>query len=149
MNAMWVNPFCARCKGTAGVRTGIHHRSETKKLDHLVQAEQNEVRETVRSDGLVFRWPAPSLDPPTDPKHPDGTCADAVLLGRPFAVWANITTAVAVQGLENGSVTWSELLLCRVFNALDKTDPGNIRHHLRAASDLIEEWTEELDRRIG
>lgn len=84
-----------------------------------------------------------------EPLHPDGTNADAVLMGRSFAVWAQITVAAAVTGLEDGTATWSELLLCRVFNALEKTDPRDIRSCLKGVSKLVDGWTEELDRRIG
>lgn len=108
-----------------------------------------EPRETVREDGLVFRWPAPPLAEPVEPRHPDGTNAGPQLLGRSFAVLAQVTVAAAVTGLENESVTWSEILLCRVFNALEKTDPRDIRSCLKGVSNLVEEWTEELDRRIG
>ena len=114
---------------------------------------------------MVFRWPAPFLDQKTvpgvlsakdlgmavatEPKHPDGTCATPHLLGRSFVVMSHLVAADVAKSVEAGTVTWSELLLVRVLAALSLKDPGNIRHHLRAVSELIEEWTEELDRRIG
>lgn len=85
----------------------------------------------------------------TEPLHPDGTCAGPQLLGRSFATWSQLLAADVAKATEAGTVTWSELLLVRVLTALSMKGPENIRHQLRVVSDLIDEWTEELDRRIG
>ena len=85
----------------------------------------------------------------SEPKRPDGTCAGPQLLGRSFATWSQLLTADVAKATEAGTVTWSELLLAKVCNALSMKEPQNIAQQLRTVSDLIDEWTEELDRRIG
>lgn len=162
MNASWVNPSCARCGGTTGLRLAVRHRPGS-----WIESDHREVdqtpRETIREDGCVFRWPAPFLDqvpkpgirliapdvPPLEPKHPDGTCATPHLLGRSFEALAYLVAADVAKATKAGTVTWSELLLVRVLNALSVRDPETIRYELSRVRELIEEWTEELDRRIG
>jgi len=164
VDARWVNPSCSQCGGTDGLRLAVRHLGWMQD-EHLTDAAAMKPFESITEDGMIFRWPAPFLDEvpkpgvltakdlgmavATEPRYPDGTCATAHLLGRSFIAMSHLVAADVAKSAEAGTVTWSELLLARVLAALSLKDPGNIRHHLWAVSELIDEWTEELDRRIG
>lgn len=163
MNASWVNPSCARCEGTTGVRLAVRHRGSGWIATEHRNVDQTP-RETVRPDGMVFRWPAPFLDPvpkpgvltasdiminpPTEPLHPDGTCATPHLLGRSFVVMAHLVAADVAKSTTAGTVTWSELLLVQVLGTVAQKGPQAIYDGLNNVSDLAELWRNDLERRI-
>jgi len=91
--------------------------------------------------------------------HPDGTGPDEwVLVGvraqsvshlerlgaHRLAAAATLATDAAAQA---GTVTWSDILLEEVFEALAEDDPTTLRNELVQVAAVAQQWVEAIDRR--
>lgn len=97
--------------------------------------------------------------------HPDGTGRERRHLGDfPHAgsAWgiASITNATALQlsviatevtdtAALNGNVTWTDILLEEVFEALAEDDPARLRAELIQVAAVAAQWVEAIDSRAG
>ena len=79
--------------------------------------------------------------------HPDGTADGPVLLGRSYAVWAQLLRARCQAAADAGEVTWALILLEEVFEALAEDDPAKLRAELVQAGAVIAAWVTDLDTR--
>ncbi|MET7458092.1 NUDIX hydrolase [Streptomyces sp. NPDC005574] len=73
--------------------------------------------------------------------HPDGTGGSGALYV------ADRYRSIVDQGLEDGSVTWRDVLLEEVFEALAEPDPARLRAELVQVSAVCAAWIADLDSR--
>ena len=87
--------------------------------------------------------------------HPDGTgpdthplrtiCSDAT----PASALADIATFATDTAAELGLVTWRNILLEEVFEALAEPDPAKLRTELVQVAAVAAQWVEAIDRRTN
>lgn len=72
--------------------------------------------------------------------HPDGTSEE-------YAWIADAYRAVTQENAAKGTVTWHDILLEEVFEAMAEEDPVKLRKELVQAGAVIAAWIESMDRR--
>ncbi|WP_159622695.1 hypothetical protein [Ruania rhizosphaerae] len=87
--------------------------------------------------------------------HPDGTGAATITLYstdpnldfRTAAELATIFTRKTDENAMNGKVTWRDILLEEVFEALAEADPAALRTELVQIAAVATQWVQAIDRR--
>ncbi|MBM6622648.1 hypothetical protein JTF08_13615 [Micrococcaceae bacterium RIT802] len=87
--------------------------------------------------------------------HPDGTGPHSVPLraiedcfATPYAnQLADLATAATDRHAAEGRVTWADILLEEVFEALAESDLGRLRTELIQVAAVATQWVEAIDRR--
>ncbi len=97
--------------------------------------------------------------------HPDGSgrvqrhLADYVFTRGAWGT-SSVANATALQlslmakevtdtAAKNGQVTWTDILLEEVFEALAEDDPARLRAELVQVAAVAAQWVEAIDRRVG
>ncbi|MEU9470473.1 NUDIX hydrolase [Streptomyces avermitilis] len=76
-----------------------------------------------------------------DQHHPDGTGGSGALYV------ADRYRSIVDEGLNTGSVTWRDVLLEEVFEALAESDPATLRAELVQVSAVCAAWISDIDSR--
>jgi hypothetical protein len=88
--------------------------------------------------------------------HPDGTGPDEDVLGDSDYIVGSGVPAQYLRGTFQdatdrkaaaGTVTWRDIILEEVFEALAESDPARLRKELIQAAAVAQQWVEALDRR--
>ena len=87
--------------------------------------------------------------------HPNGTGPHSIPLkaieggyATPYAnQLADLATAATDRHAADGRVTWSDILLEEVFEALAESDPARLRTELIQVAAVATQWVEAIDRR--
>ncbi len=72
-----------------------------------------------------------------------GICSDTT----GAAALADLATFSTETATEEGVVTWRDILLEEVFEALAESDPGKLRTELIQVAAVATQWAEAIDRR--
>jgi hypothetical protein len=83
--------------------------------------------------------------------HPDGTGPNVPLCYFPklpdmASIAANARTVTDLRA-KRGDVTWLDIFLEEVFEAMEETDPAKLRTELVQAAAVIGQWVEDIDRK--
>ena len=87
--------------------------------------------------------------------HPDGTGADTKPLRTicsdetGAAALADLATFATDTAAELNLVTWRDILLEEVFEALAESDPAKLRTELIQTAAVATQWAEAIDRRAA
>lgn len=77
-----------------------------------------------------------------DQHHPDGTARDAMLL-----TLAGLYRDTCQDHARRGTVTWADILLEEVFEAITETDRAALRSELVQVAAVAVAWVEDVDSR--
>lgn len=122
-------------------RTKRENRGRPRKVDPVARVLADVVAETTRQDA---KW--------GEQNHPDGTGPELVplpaglegLSAHSLSLWAREVTDMNAA---EGSVTWRDILLEEVFEAIAEEDPARLRVELVQVAAVATQWVEAIDRR--